>query len=288
MEQSNNDYSQSGSRISVWLASLTGYKKWLSEQDLSAHSRRAYWSKVQRFIIFCADSNLICEQTLTDSHSFELTARAYRDFLKHSLKAGPSSINNSLIAIEHFCSFLGIKSAKIERERRRRWAVRTLTAQEQEMYLQSARQQEWARDTALALVVFSAGLRISECSNLNIDDVSIAGDSCRLLVRCSGASGHVRIKEKALLNAETKQALKNWIVERGKLVGDRSEPALWIGQHGRRLSAAGIDFVIRRIGWRAHVVVSVETLRQTSLSIMARSSAMRSFSALSKVTGSDC
>lgn len=250
---------------SIWQAHLITFKAWLLEQNISPHTKRVYMSQVQQFVMFLASSDYDNNEGLFDSNTFARAVQDYRDFLKNKLKVGSSSINNSLIAIQHFSSVLGIPAVKIERERRKKWKPKVLTENQQEMFLQAVRKQELIRDQALALILYCAGIRISECADLNTEDVLIDNSGIRLLIKHTETDGHVEVKESHPLNADAAQALQIWLSERNRLVADSTETALWIGQQGQRLSIPGIDFVLRRIGWQARMTLSAETLRRTSI-----------------------
>lgn len=277
MESTNRDNLSPEKLLSAWQTDPATYRKWLIEQGISADTGRVYGSQVQQFIAFLAHLNYATVNCLRDAGDFERSVKEYRDFLKYAIKAGPSAINNNLMAIDHFCRFLGIQPARLEREQRGRKSPRTLTPNQQELFLQSVKQQALARDRALALVLLCTGIRIGECAALNISDVLIENNNAYLLVPDrefvkEADSGDIRSIDRRPLNSDTTKALQHWLTDRSQFASDTTDQALWITQQGKRLSVAGIDYTIRRIGWKAHLMLSAEILRQTCIANLVKNS----------------
>lgn len=170
-----------------------------------------------------------------------------------------------------------------------------LSLKEQNDFLFSVRRQESARDRALALVLFYTGIKISDCAQLNAADFMVVNDSMvndptasnsmarNLIVNDSINSGNKLSGNDGLaylclndrvpgfvtkipLNSQTTLALKQWLKERRNFVGGAAENALWLTKDGERLSLSGITFILKRIGWQAHIALSAEILRRTWLS----------------------
>ena len=73
-----------------------------------------------------------------------------------------------------------------------------------------------------------------------------------------------------VLNAEAREGLSAWLVERGKRFPDHSETALFLNSHGQRLSIRSIDLTVRRLGKGANVAVSAHRLRHSCLTNLVR------------------
>lgn len=230
---------------------LSTYRNWLSAKKMTANTARAYYSRIRQFLFFLEYTHL--EQALCDETAVGEAMLLYLQFLRQANK-GNSTINANIDALNNFGSFLEMKVA-LTRVPFYRKASKRLTPAEQARFLQAAEQQELTRDRALALILFYTGLRIGDCSNLNVEQVG-PGASC--ITFASGA----RIQ----LNECTSRSLRQWLVQRQDLsdvAGGGS--ALWLTSHGQRLSIPGISFVVRRIGWQAKLNLSVEMLRRTCL-----------------------
>ncbi|WP_082388705.1 tyrosine recombinase XerC [Cobetia sp. UCD-24C] len=87
------------------------------------------------------------------------------------------------------------------------------------------------RDQAMLELLYGAGLRLSELVSLDLDML----ETRRLRVRGKGD------KPRQLpIGSRARQALDAWLVVRGQLAA-RDEPALFVGQQGRRLGQRGVQ-----------------------------------------------
>jgi integrase/recombinase XerD len=90
------------------------------------------------------------------------------------------------------------------------------------------------RDRAIYELIYSSGLRVSEVSALNLDDVSFSEG----LIRVRGKGNKERL---AIFGHEAEASLKRYLQEaRPLLAGKQRSPALFIGRTGKRLSRKGI------------------------------------------------
>lgn len=89
------------------------------------------------------------------------------------------------------------------------------------------------RDVAMFELFYSSGLRLSELAGLNPDAVDFASGEVRVLGK-GNKSRIVPVGQKAL------EALQNWLSLRVTLAAS-DEPALFVGQRGKRLSVRAIQ-----------------------------------------------
>ena len=250
------------------------YQAWLTDQPLSDHTKRAYVSRIKQFLKF-ASQKKAADAADGETTISPLTVQSYTEFLKNYQNAEPRSVNNSLTAIDNFCQFLGIERSNIQRERTSPLVPRTLTQQEQATFL-SLVQRRSLRDQAMALLFLDSGIRPGECVALNVCDVIESAGSTKLLIRGNNS-------REVLLNPQTRDALHAWLEKRKQIVSNSSEEAVFVNLQGGRLSMAGIDLVIRNIGWSANIEVSAQVLRHTCLSNLANSG--RDLLTLAKIAG---
>lgn len=285
--------------------SLDNYKAWLITHGATPNTVRAYRSRVKQFLLFLKYEGVAEQEMLTESKAFLEAVELYRNFLKQS-DISARSVNAAMIALNSFSRFLGLEYRSIEREPSRIRTGRYLSPDEKQRFLKSVERQASSRDRALALLLFHTGIKLGDCALLNVADVSFVQEtneafslantgeatgplaSAELIKDFASelyASGTSRIDEHAQFygnlclksgsnvpfNRTVALALKQWLVERERSMIDKAEPGLWINAQGKRLSIAGIDFVIRRIGWQARLVLSCQVLRRTCLSEAARS-----------------
>ncbi len=111
------------------------------------------------------------------------------------------------------------------------------------------------RDRAVLEVLYSGGLRVQECSGLDLPDVDLQAGSARVL----GKGGKERL---ALLGTPAVEALRAWLPERARLAQARRRPgevALFTNQRdGRRLGTRSIARLVK------HHAVAAGLSRETS------------------------
>ena len=109
------------------------------------------------------------------------------------------------------------------------------------------------RDQALLEVIYGAGLRVSEASNLRVTDLNLSTREIR--VRGKGS------KERVVLVGETaKNALSLYLRDgRPKMAGKGSGVTLFLNRFGGRLSQRSIQEKVRRYGVKAALPSGVHT-----------------------------
>ncbi len=244
-------------------AALASYQEWLGQQTVAHNTCRVYYSRIKQFLLFLEYANL-SDQPLNELTGVKETIEIYLEFLKQS-RGSVKSRNANINALNNFAYFLGLKGLELKREHYYQKLARILNRQEQDALLNSIKQQESARDQALALVLLYTGLRIGDCAALNVQDIFMPKETSHhaeiayLCLNSPGSAGRV------LLNKSTTLALKEWLKERELLAHAQETTRLWLTKHGEPLSISGITFVIKRIGWQAKLSVCAETLRRTAL-----------------------
>jgi hypothetical protein len=122
------------------------------------------------------------------------------------------------------------------------------------------------RDKAIAHLLLYTAARLGECAALNLDDVRISARKGIVIIR----SGKGDTYREVPLNAEVREALRTWLMERNKRFLQPSEPALFLNASGKLLSARAIDLIIRRIGADACLDLSAHVLRHNCLTNLVR------------------
>lgn len=93
------------------------------------------------------------------------------------------------------------------------------------------------RDTAIIVVFLHGGLRVSELINLSVSDI-------RWLEGYLVVFGKRRKERLIPITPEMEQALRNCISAR-RQIGDSA--AVFVNQHGRRLTRAGVEYIIKTL-----------------------------------------
>jgi integrase/recombinase XerD len=95
------------------------------------------------------------------------------------------------------------------------------------------------RDRALLETLYAAGLRVSEATGLDVDDIDLEDGA----VRAFGKGSRERLVP---LGRSARQALESWLVRgRSSLAGPRSGPALFLNARGTRLTRQGCWKILR-------------------------------------------
>jgi site-specific recombinase XerD len=229
---------------------LALYKQWLEKQAKAPTTTRVYYSQVKHFLLFLEYAGFTAMRLDTAAGLNEAIG-LYLDFLKRT-KRQRLTINANISSLTNFAAFLGLDPPNCKRERCYRRTNAILTHEQQQRFLQVVDRQKSSRDKALALVLFSTGIRIGDCASLNMNHITPGVSSIWL------QNGQI-----LPLNERTKHALRQWLEDRKSQA--RIDPAtpLWLTAHGERLSISSISSMIKRIGKLADLGVSVNLLRRT-------------------------
>lgn len=96
------------------------------------------------------------------------------------------------------------------------------------------------RDHAILELFYSSGLRLSELVNLNIDALDFSEGT----VTVTGKGNKTRIVP---LGSHAMEAIQKWLQTRSQiLINNPSEKAVFIGLHGRRISARNIQYRLKQ------------------------------------------
>jgi len=97
------------------------------------------------------------------------------------------------------------------------------------------------RDRAILETIYSAGLRVSELTSLDVEDVDL--DSGMATVRGKGKRERL-----ALLGPQAVAAIRAWLPGRGTLAGGRAQqlPALFANKNGTRLSSRSVGRLLEK------------------------------------------
>lgn len=244
---------------------LQKYDGWLKKQPISTHTRRAYRSRLNQYLVFLATSGTDFGDVFSKSTDRDFAVREYKTHMKRSLKLKPATVNTTLAAIDHFYSFLGLGHVAIKRDELPQIAPQGLTDKEQKQFLRIIQSCK-VKDKAIGLLLLYTGIRIGECAALDLDDVSISPRKGQVTIR-SGKNDNFRIIP---LNVVAREALDEWLELRRVKFKKSKDAALFLNPQGNRISTAGIDLIIRKIGQMAKIELSAHTLRHTCITNLVR------------------
>lgn len=248
------------------------YSLWLKRQPLSPATKRAYASRINRFQSFLDSSGEALDHLIKQKDNRELAfvLKNYKRHLKKKDKLSPASVNAHLTAIDHFLQYQGIRLPDIPREDLPQEAPRALSKEEQNRFLRCVAACKRSKDRAIALTLFYTGIRIGECAALDVDDLQVVGRKRQLIVRSGKGEKYREIP----LNNDAAEALREWLSDRGtKYDESEVEEAVFLNPQGRRMTTAGIDLIVRKIGSLCGLELSAHILRHTLLTNLVRNKA---------------
>jgi site-specific recombinase XerC len=109
----------------------------------------------------------------------------------------------------------------VRREDLPKEAPRALEPEEQKRFMRAVERCTSIRDRAIALLLFYTALRVGECASLDTNDIALSARKGKVTVR----AGKGDLYREVVLNAEAREGLSAWLVERGKRFPDHSEMA---------------------------------------------------------------
>jgi site-specific recombinase XerD len=258
---------------------LARYGRWLKRQPLAERSRDAYLAQVDGFVTWLAGSEHGA-QALTDPHVRDWAVQDYKRFAKAKKRWGPASVNQALAAIDNFYRSLSAGRPEVPREQLAQVAPRALDETEQRTFLRTVEASPSARDRAIAIVFFYAGLRLSELASLEMADVAVSARRGRVKVRSGKGDAYREVP----LNSACRKALDEWSVARaGQLAAlggtdgadgtGAQTTALWLSRSGQPMSSRAVDLVVRRLAAEAKLDLSAHILRHSFVTNLVRSGA---------------
>lgn len=237
------------------------YKTWLNESKVASHTQRAYISRINQYLVFLATEDNAYEEVLASARVRDRAVEDYKDHLKHHLKYSAATINTTLSTIDHFYKFLGVGEPNVSREELGRSVPLALTGDDERCLLEEVRLSGSKRDLSMVLLFLRAGLRLGECAALNLQDLEKKEDRLTISIRSSSKSRARQLS----LDPETATAIEDWITRRQVRFPNCTESALFLSRLGKRITTAGIDLVVRKLGRAGGMEISAEILRNTCL-----------------------
>ncbi len=234
-------------------------------RQLSPHTVNNYQRDLASLIAYCD------ARSRTDpAELHEADIRAWVSQLRRQGLAG-SSIQRALSAVRSFFTYLGREqghsrnpAAAVQAPRQPRRLPRTLDTDQVNRYLQFSDDDLTARrDSAIAELFYSSGLRLAELAAVNVGDI----DCHEQLLTVTGKGRKTRTVP---VGAVALAAVERWLQVRPQ----STDPALFLSQRGTRISVRNIQDRLRLQGRRAGMYQDVHPhmLRHSFASHMLESS----------------
>jgi integrase/recombinase XerC len=207
------------------------------EKNSSAHTVKSYREDLEQAIGF------FTKQLGGDTAGVgQISTRLVRSWLAwlHDQKYAKSTIARRLAAVRswlrHLCRIGRLKANPadgIRGPKREKHLPQVLTETAVVQLCEAPDAASWfgLRDKAIFETIYSAGLRVSEASGLNVEDIDL--DDGVAVVRGKGKKERL-----ALLGKPAVSALKTWLKERATLTGGKQWncPAAFLNKNGTRLT----------------------------------------------------
>ena len=236
-------------------------------RNYSEHTVKNYSADLRKFKIFCQQKNF---KSWSD-----LTQHDVRDFISQVRRNGasPRSLARLLSSLRSFYKFLrneglatidptaGINAPKL--------SSLLPKAMDADMVnrLLDFKPNSWGdfRDKAIAELLYSSGLRLSELCQLDMADISLENKICRVL-------GKGQKEREVPVGSIAINALKDWYSQRLEKL-KTSEQAVFINKSGSRISARSVQNILKKMSEKMGVpYVNPHMLRHSFASHILESS----------------
>lgn len=230
------------------------------DKRLSLNTQISYKSDLDQFISFLNNRGVSNLNQITKN-----TIVQYMLYLRKNGKAA-STISRNLASIRSFYCFLtelgyvknnptqGLEAPRLEKK-----APQILSEEEVELLLSQPNVKEvrGMRDKAMLELLYSTGIKVSELTNLNIEDVS--EDFSYIKIRYGTNEKKVQVKD-------IKEHLERYIkLSRPVLLGNSNVKSLFLNVNGGRLTRQGFWKIVKnyRINCRMKKDITPITLRHS-------------------------
>ncbi len=216
------------------------------ERQVSPHTVQGYQRDLSKLQDFVEQQNAGGYETLSPAIARQFPARL------HASGLGGKSIQRALSAARGFYQFL-IESGKasnnpfieVRAPRAQKKLPDTLNVDEIEQLLSAMPENALGkRDKAIIELIYSAGMRLSELTGVNVIDATRATDMISVM-------GKGKKQRLVPVGRKAKEAIKDWLNIRSSLA-NANEAGLFVSQRGTRISArtiqARLEYWSRRIG----------------------------------------
>ncbi len=234
-------------------------------------TRYEYIKDIQNFLLYLQDQLNVTTVTTNDLQSLSKNDfEEYFEYLEHYEKNdreytnSRNSIKRKMSSLRKFFDYLFkselIKSdeiRKVELPKLHKKEIIFLEPNETSNFLDnvetgknlSKKAEDYhkiqaTRDLAICYLLLSSGIRVSECAELNIDDIDMT-NSCMKIVRKGGNEATVYFSD------EASGYLQEYLEQRKAMTDVKDEKALFISSQKKRMSVRTIEILIKKYAQRS-------------------------------------
>src|SRR5438128_767105 len=216
------------------------------ERNASAHTVKSYREDLNQALEFFRNR--------PEGHALQpaqITTRLLRAYLSwlHQQSYAKTTVARRVAAVRSWCQFLcrrGIlesnPAAALRGPRQDKKLPHFLSEKDLARLLATpaADKPLGIRDRSILETLYSAGLRVSELTGLNLDDI----DLCNGLATVRGKGKRERL---ALLGPQALRALQTWLVQRENMAArGRTKTAIYLNKNGSRLTARSVGRLLEK------------------------------------------
>ncbi len=243
---------------------LTAFQIYLEvERHASPHTVRNYLSDLNQFIDF-VKQHLKHELRVPD----QIDASGIRAFLRalHLQGVKYTTMVRKLASLRSFLDFLQRRghitdnpAQRVHTPKVRRPLPNVLPIDQVFTLLDTPEvspSSHHLRDQAILELLYAAGIRVSELATLNVQDVDLQAGTLRV-------QGKGKRERQVFFGRTAAQALIAYLEERQHKKPVRDDEALFLNHHGNRLTARGIQLLVKKHSQRTGIspTTSPHTLR---------------------------
>lgn len=228
---------------------INDFKNYLEiEKGASPHTVRAYLKNTEQFMAYLAESHALSPDDLQGFDFESLTSLDFRGYLAHLYnKNKKSSIERKLAALRTFFNFMLKKgliaknpAALVKAPKKEKPLVQALTVDQMFQLLDAVPAETYLekRNMAIFETLYSCGLRISELTGLNLDNVSAKSGYVKVLGK-GNKERIVPIGQRAL---ERIEIYRTALTEEGAAVTNTE--AVFLNSRGGRLTARSVARIL--------------------------------------------
>lgn len=216
---------------------INDFLDWLKGQNYSKHTLKNYRIDLSHFQSYCEECSI---------NILEIDREAIRNYLVelYHLNYKSSTVSRKIASLKSFIHYLLVEKVinkdpmvLIESPKKEKKLPSYLFQNEAKEII------EWdepddLRELCLFEVLYSTGIRVSELSNIKIEDIDLSA----LTIKVMGKGKKERV---VFLSQSTVDKLKNYLIERNKISSD--ERFLFLNSKGKQLSPASIWHIIKKL-----------------------------------------
>ena len=240
---------------------IDGFEMYLSsERNYSEHTVKAYLTDIKEFYRVLKDKNLLPEE---DGGLDEIPVRSYISWLY--TRNSKVSISRKIASVRTFFEYLMRKGvmkrnmAKLVPTPQGEKRLPTfLTVDEVIKLLETPGTDSplQARDSAILELLYSSGLRVSELTGINLEDIDLTAMNVKVL-------GKGRKERMVPFGSKAAHALRQYL--QGRLELKPADDWLFVNSRGGRLTTRSVDRIIKKYAAIAGIPknISPHVLRHT-------------------------